>query len=79
MNIDDISYEEYMELMALLPNARLEGNGAKEWLRTCIRFDAGNTYARKVMGLPLDQMPLYINDVAFSVSTIATWRLKIAR
>jgi len=78
MNINDISYEEYMELAALLPNSH-EGNGARKWLSTSIKFDAGNTYSRKVMGLPLDQMPLYINDVAFSVSTIAKWRLKIAR
>jgi len=71
-----------MELAALLPNSHnenYEGNGARKWLSTYIKFDAGNTYSRKVMGLPLDQMPLYINDVAFSVSTIAKWRLKIAR
>jgi hypothetical protein len=76
VDLDDFTYAEYQELATLLTRFHYEGNGAKAWLRTYLNYDKNIS---RVTELPLDQMPLYINDPSFSISTVAKWRLRIAR
>jgi len=78
--------QEYSKLMEVLgansyfhsENIPPDVKAARYWL---VSFDNyfQRAYIDKILGAPLEDMPLFINENDFPYRVIAQWRLKIGR
>jgi len=69
----ETTYEERGILMANV------GGSDSVAVDECYFFLAGTEDIKKLLSLPLEDMPLYINDSEPGVAAFAAWRLEIAK